>query len=509
MYFTNITNEELAYFKDYLYVKNFTIKLSDVLHKTNNAYDNKLFKIEDVTSTIVKVYPMFNCKQITSSNPVDKVFENHLIIANITSNETYLTFISNEDEEINDYTAYGTYYSIGDTLTDNQFNSIISLLRQNVKHTDIFRLNSSVNGEYGKYEFDIADLPFLDTGILIDEDLLENGLKVKLTDNVFSNSLYTLKLKIIHYSDVNILDDVTPSDFKVIDTLEQELTPDTWVTVDLSEYEENYIISLNITVEITHTKPIITGSWINTLTVTADKDVFQTGDTCNITATALDMGSIGLANAPVTFKFYDSNDTLIDTKTGTTDTNGQCTVSYLGQGTGALNIQCNCMNVLETYSLLDCLFLDYAVTGKKNSNWTNYSNRLTVTTDSNGTLLESNTSSNGYYFLNNASFTYSEWILEFDVVNLPSTDLSIGIYIQDSNSSNTQINFNSTETGTTGHFKLENKNNQFKLYVDDALIKTVNHTTTVGNHEIGFRLNLYATDKGRFIKYKNLKLLPI
>ena len=210
MYFTNITNEELEYFKDYLYVKNFTIKLSDVLHKTDNAYDNKLFKIEDVTSTIVKVYPMFNCKQITSSNPVDKVFENHLIIANITSNETYLTFISNEDEEINDYTAYGTYYSIGDTLTDNQFNSIISLLRQNVKHTDIFRLNSSVNGEYGKYEFDIADLPFLDTGILIDEDLLENGLKVKLTDNVFSNSLYTLKLKIIHYSDVNILDDVTP-----------------------------------------------------------------------------------------------------------------------------------------------------------------------------------------------------------------------------------------------------------------------------------------------------------
>ena len=204
--------------------------------------------------------------------------------------------------------------------------------------------------------------------------------------------------------------------------------------------------------------------------------------------------------------------TLITTLQPTTDT-----ASYTLTGTGSgekqyiAEITYPNEEPIETNTIdvTDCMFYDGGVTGNKNTNWTNYSNRLTVTTDTDGTLLESNTSSNGYYFLNNASFTYSEWILEFDVVNLPSTDLNIGIYIQDSNSSNTQIMFNSTETGTTGHFKLENKNNQFKLYVDDALIKTVNHTTTVGNHEIGFRLNSWTTDKARFIKYRNLKLLPI
>ena len=259
MYYDNITNEELQYFHGLL-VPNFTIKLTDVLHQTSNTFDNKLFKIEEIISDkLYRIYPIFYTGRITSSNPSDKIIDDKVIIANKTTGTTYLTFISDETQEIQDYSPYGTYYSIGDTLTTSQYNSIISLLRRNTIHNDTFRIDDTITGTYGKYEFDIDDVTFLDTGILITDDTITAEPKVKLTDNVFSNSTYTLKLTVYHYTDVNLLEGDN-EDFKETETVEVELTPDTWVEIPVTDMNNNDIITYNAEVVITHDKPIIVTS---------------------------------------------------------------------------------------------------------------------------------------------------------------------------------------------------------------------------------------------------------
>ena len=167
MYYTNIANPELEYFKEYLYASNFTIKLSDILHQTNGEYDNKLFKIEDITNDIYRIIPLFRAGEITSTNPEDKIFEDKLILTKTRVEETFYTFINNPNEEIKEYTSYGEYYSIGDQLTTAEFNSIITLLRRNIKHQDTFTINNTITGKYGTYEFDLEDVTILETGIII------------------------------------------------------------------------------------------------------------------------------------------------------------------------------------------------------------------------------------------------------------------------------------------------------------------------------------------------------
>ena len=322
MYYDNITNEELQYFHGLL-VPNFTIKLSDVLHKTSNVFDNKLFKIEEIISDkLYRIYPLFYTGKITSSNPNDKIIDDKVIIANKTTGTTYLTFISDETQEIQDYSPYGTYYSIGDTLTTAQYNSIISLLRRNTIHNDTFRIDDTITGTYGKYEFDIDDVTFLDTGILITQDTITAEPKVKLTDNVFSNSTYLLKLSVLHYSDVNILDDVT-SDFKVIETVEVELTPNEWVDIPVNSLDYGYIILYDAEVVITHTNPIIDGVWVDSILLESDATELSIDESATITATVTDHNDTPISSKAV--KFYDGS-TLLDTVN--TDSTGVATYTF-------------------------------------------------------------------------------------------------------------------------------------------------------------------------------------
>ena len=99
MYFDNITNEELLSLPE-VYAKNFSVKLSDIL--TEDTFS--LFKVEEIIADkLYRIYPMFNTKKIMSSNPKDKIFDNRLIVCIKETEDTYFSFISDEDEEIQDY----------------------------------------------------------------------------------------------------------------------------------------------------------------------------------------------------------------------------------------------------------------------------------------------------------------------------------------------------------------------------------------------------------------------
>lgn len=193
------------------------------------------------------------------------------------------------------------FKSIGDSLSTNEFNGLISLYRHFKVHQDSIRINDEVNTDFGKYEFDIEDTTILDTGILITDETISAEPKVKLSNALFSNSTYTLVLEVLHYIGVNILDDVTPSNFKVVDTLEVELLPNEWVDIPVTDLEEDYIISFDATVKITHDKTVIQGTWINTIALTTNKNRIHTSETLNLTATVTDSNGTPVPNKTISF----------------------------------------------------------------------------------------------------------------------------------------------------------------------------------------------------------------
>lgn len=293
MYFDNITNKDLQYFHD-LKVPNFSIKLTDVL-------TSDLFKKETIVSgSIYKIFPLFYCNEISSTNPNDRVLDNRCVIVKQETSETYLTFIS-DDGDVQDYQNYASYFDVGDSLTTNQYNQIVSLLRSNVIMNDKIKISELFTGTYGKYEFDITGATVIDTGIVITDETITAEPKVRLTDNVLHYAKYTLQLKVLHYTGAKI-EDTDDTDYTVIDTLEIVLTPNEWVDIPLDDFEEDYIICLNSNVKITFDTPVIQ-DWINTITITADPNIIQSGDTTDIYANCYDNGGVPVGSGHTIYFF--------------------------------------------------------------------------------------------------------------------------------------------------------------------------------------------------------------
>ena len=79
MYFTDISDTELRYYH-HTVKNNFSLPLTDIL-------TSDMFKIEEIiTDSIYKVYPLFYCDSIESTNSNDKILENKCIICQKDSN---------------------------------------------------------------------------------------------------------------------------------------------------------------------------------------------------------------------------------------------------------------------------------------------------------------------------------------------------------------------------------------------------------------------------------------
>lgn len=291
MYFTDIANEELQYFHG-LKVPNFTIKLTDILHKTGGSYDNKLFKIEEIISgSLFRIFPLFYTTTITSSNNNDRIINDKVIICKKETNETFITFISNPDEEIHDYNSYGSYFSIGDNLTTAQFNSIVGLLLTNTSHKDSFRIKQGlVTGEWADYTFDIDSTTIVDNGILITDETLSSLGTVMMTNPKFHYTTYTLKLKVYHMTDINVCEDVS-DDNVVVDTLSIVLVENEAVTMPFNTLDYSYIVGLDATVELVHDIPVIP-DLPKHIYLSTDKPIIQTGEKSDLTALVKDIGGV-------------------------------------------------------------------------------------------------------------------------------------------------------------------------------------------------------------------------
>ena len=178
--------------------------------------------------------------------------------------------------------ALSNFKKIGDNLTNADYNGIISLLRHFITHSETILIRDTVNGEYGTYNFDLGDSTIIDAGIVISDETRTAQPKIQLKDNFFKFSTYTLKLTIMHYNGVNILDNITDNLIEK-ETLELELIPNQWINIPISDLSDGYIISLNAEISIKHDKPeihYIDGIEINK----AEPPIIQTGETSDIYA---------------------------------------------------------------------------------------------------------------------------------------------------------------------------------------------------------------------------------
>ena len=272
---------------------------------------------------------MFYCEKITSSNDNDVVLENKCIICNKTDEETYFNFISNDENNII-LKHITDYYSFGNMLSDAEFNSIVQLLRVNNPFAEDIQIkNSTVNGKYGTYVFNLKSTTIVDNGVLITNETLSSIGTVKLINPTFKNSNYKLKLTVYSLSDVNVCDEANTDNIVETDLI-IDLIQGSEVNIPFNTLDLNCIVGFNAVVNITHDLPVI--QYPQNIVLTSDKLSCIIGESVTLTATFGEEDS-PLTDEPITFK---NNGTVLGT--AVTNSNGVANFTYAPLTSDNLNI---------------------------------------------------------------------------------------------------------------------------------------------------------------------------
>ena len=311
MYFKSLTNDELQHFHKLTNIRNFSISLTEIL-------DSELFKKEEITTGLYRIYPLFYCEEILTNDTSTKLMENKCILTTLTDEEKYFNFITDKDAPVI-YDGYD-YFTIGDHLTTSEFNAFVQVLKSKLNITDNIRAtDGTVKGNYGDYKFDLTDVTIVDNGILITEETLSANPTVKLIHPIFRNSTYTLKLDVFSVSDVNVMDDYN-TDNITHDTLEVVLEENTDVAISLGSLDFNKIVSFNAVIDIVHDQPVIQYPGSLELTVETDNYIDTT-----VEASVLYKDSTGAVLARELLTLRDGETVLT---TATTGDDGVATFEY-------------------------------------------------------------------------------------------------------------------------------------------------------------------------------------
>ena len=323
MYFSNIANEEIQHFHR-TFGADFTMSLSEII-------DSDLFIIEPVVlDKVYRVYPLFYCKKITSSNTDDIILDTQCLILNkITNHETYLTFKTDENKsniKINE--SLLSIKGIGDALTTNEFNALIYLLRQNGQiQRNINFEQDTINGTYADYKLNNNNQVRNNLGFIINDDVKNNPLTVKLTNPFFLNAKYTLTFTVFSLTGANVCVEEY-EDYKTVDTFSVVLIENQNVTIDLSSYTNDSVLDFDVDVTISFDVPEIINSDFE-LSLTANHNTIDIGGDVTLTATLENDDNV----EGYIVSFYDNNE-LLDTVL--TDSEGLAVLEdYAPVSTGA------------------------------------------------------------------------------------------------------------------------------------------------------------------------------
>ena len=223
MYYSDISSDELRIFHKMQGV-DFSISLTDLLN-------SDLFKVETIIENeLYRVYPLFYCDNITSSNPDDKILDTRCLILLKNEHETFLSFRTNKDNPNNIIDdEYLNIKDIGDSLTINEFNALVYRLRKNTVLNEV--LNFSKVNHHVK-DTDISTTMGL-TGIFESDNIKSikiSGKSVKTLDNTpVKNKTFHLYYytgsdwKFIKSIDTNNKGEYTYIDYSITDFIDDSL----------------------------------------------------------------------------------------------------------------------------------------------------------------------------------------------------------------------------------------------------------------------------------------------
>ena len=189
--------------------------------------------------------------------------------------------------------------------------------------------------------------------------------------------------------------------------------------------------------------------------------------------------------------------------TGTTDSNGVATITYVGKSRGLLQVQAESGSLVsETFALYDCLKYD---DGTNTNIWNTNNATLTRSAEGNN-LSESTAGTDG-----NCSTKIDHSVaVEFDV-QLVSTNYS-KIFAQLGQSANAMTRCHITlpstyQNGNWHSVKITFENGTGKLYVDNGSATNLTVTNYDSSGELYFRL--VTGNEITEINFKNWKCYPI
>lgn len=338
MYFSNIHNPELQHFHGTVGV-DFTISLTNIL-------ESNLFEIEDLGNNIYRVFPLFYCEKIISSNSEDKILDNRCLILIKQDNETYISFMTNKDKPniiINDSLIPSKRK--GNSLSREEFNAMVYLMRsKSTLNGQIdFEDSSIFDGVYATYELnDGDDIARNNTGFIITPEIKRNPLTIRLLDPFFLDAKYSLTCTVKSLTGANVCDNDN-ADFKTVDTFTVLLVKDMEVAVDVNNYNDDSVLLFTFDVMISFDVPEINSNF--RLNLTSSSDRISLGEPIRLSATL--SGEDNLEGYVV--DFYE-DDILLGQRP--TDENGVAELDYTPTYSSTHNYSCNCLGMSSNVNII-------------------------------------------------------------------------------------------------------------------------------------------------------------
>lgn len=340
MYFSNIANSEIQHFHETIGA-DFSISLTDLL-------ESDLFIVEPITSNIYRVYPLFYCNQIVSSNPSDKILDNRCLILQQNTEETYLAFMTNKSKSnIILQEDVLNIKTIEDNLTDEEYNALIYCLRRQSGLSGDLNFENSVDivGAYGTYQLGNSENQLRnDTGFIVNDKIKSNPLTVKLVNPFFKSARYVLTFTVRSLTGANVCEE-NEDDFISVDTFNVELVEDYEVAIPVTGYVNDSVLDYDVTVSISFDTPeIVNEGFKLNLTVSGSSIV---GTTATLKAKLTSTTGASVEGYSVKF----SND-----ERKTTDSNGECTTTTIYRSERLESFWCSCIGLFKmvtTYPVRD------------------------------------------------------------------------------------------------------------------------------------------------------------
>ena len=148
MYFTNINDSELSQYHNKV-ENNFSRALQSILDED----EPNLFKVEDINGDIFKIYPLFYCREISSSNKNDRIIENKCIICENNEN-TRLNFITPTDQiSIEDIGFNSGIANIGNNVIKVYNPTFVFYSKKDRRALENVKLTTNIRDDYWGYVF--------------------------------------------------------------------------------------------------------------------------------------------------------------------------------------------------------------------------------------------------------------------------------------------------------------------------------------------------------------------